>query len=195
MKSIFDSYGSSETIPFLKHLRNKKLKKYFNRETMAAIAVLGNFLEETSVDPFTPFFYSTGLLEYEDYGLDEIVRGSIEYDCTFSEKLFIDTGLAFVSPLNQFKVLQNMPLSFLSINFGFQGDNAVVYSSASSLLVYAMNSVTNRPVLIGAGKTYSDGKVESGFAFVDKQEILDSKFLSYQGDAIDMFRSWSHVKR
>jgi hypothetical protein len=49
-------------------------------------------------------------------------------------------------------------------------------------------------MLLGASKTYKDGKVEAGFAFVLKEEIEKSPFLYSTGKAVDMFRSWVSSK-
>ncbi len=191
MKVIFDSYNPNETIPISRYLKNKKLKKYFNLETMAALVCFGKLTDEIKLDPETPFYYATGLMEYEDYGLKEIIENSVDEDGNFSQQLFVSSSRIQISPLNQFKVLQNMPLSFLTINYNLQGENAVVYSSASGLLNYALHSATNGPMIIGAGKTYKDGGVEVGFAHAEKKDIKNSFLLSFTDEAIEIFRLWS----
>ena len=85
----------------------------------------------------TPFYYATGFIEYEDYGLKSTVEDSVDPAGKFSDRLFIEKGLSRISPLNQFKVLQNMPLCFVSIEHNLHGDNAVVYASAAGLLQHA----------------------------------------------------------
>lgn len=190
MKAVFHTYGAGEAIPVQEYLRNRKLVKYLNRETMAAIVALGRLYEIAPIEPATPCYYATGMLEYQDYGLDDIMAASRADDGQFSPRLFIDQGIAAVSPLNQFKVLQNMPLSFASINFGLTGDNAVLYSAAGSLLLQAQCAPDSGPVLIGAGKAYRDSSVASGFALAERSELADSPWLTSADEAVEMFRLW-----
>lgn len=191
MKVIFDSYSPDEKIPVLQYLKNKKIKKYFSLETMAAIVGLGKLIERLNLDTETPLYYATGMMEYEDYGLNEIGEHSVDRDGNFSQKSFIESSRIQISPLNQFKVLQNMPLSFLSINYNLRGDNAVLSSSSAGLLIQALNSDTNGHMIIGAGKVYKDRKVEVGFAHLEKKEIENSHFMSYTKEAIEIFRTLS----
>jgi hypothetical protein len=93
--------------------------------------------------------------------------------------------------MNIFKVLLNMPLSFIAIEHELIGDNSVIYRSASNLLLLGLHSVSNSPMILGASKTYRDGSVEVGFAYVTKNEIEDSEFLTGNEEAIEMFRSWA----
>ena len=137
MKIVFDCYNPDEPIPVVKYLKNKKLQKYFSRETAAAIVCAAKLLVGIDLDPETPFYYATGFIEYEDYGLKYIVEDSVDPTGKFSDRLFIEKGLSRISPLNQFKVLQNMPLCFVSIEHNLHGDNAVVYASAAGLLQHA----------------------------------------------------------
>jgi len=194
MKVTFDSYKPGEEIPVLQYLKNRKLRKYFNRETEAALVGLGKLTRNIELRPDTPFYYATGVMEYEDYGLEGIVRNSIDETGGFSQKLFIGEAIPRVSPLNLFKVLQNMPLSFAAIEHNLWGDNAVIYTSASGLLLLALHSTFNMPMLLGASKTDKDGKVEAGFAYVLKEEIENSPFLYGTEEAVDMFRSWLSSK-
>jgi hypothetical protein len=190
MKVVFDIYGAGEDIPVLGHLKNRKLMKYLNRETMAAVVALGRLHDITALDPAIPCYYATGMLEYEDYGLDDIMAASRDQNDRFSPRLFIDKGIAAVSPLNQFKVLQNMPLSFASINFGLTGDNAVIYSAAGSLLHQALCAPGDGPVLIGAGKAFRDSSAACGFALVERKELEVSAWLDSDDEAVEMFRQW-----
>lgn len=191
MKIVFDTYGAGEDIPVMGYLQNRKLLKYLNRETMAAIVVLGKLREVAAMAADLPCYYATGMLEYEDYGLNDIMAASRDVDGRFSHRLFIDKGIAAVSPLNQFKVLQNMPLSFASINFGLTGDNAVLYSAAGSLLTQALCAPGNGTVLIGAGKAYRDSSVACGFAMVERKELAGSLWLHSDDEGVEMFRHWT----
>jgi hypothetical protein len=189
MKIIFDSYQPQEAIPVRQFLTNKKLAKYFNRETAAVISGLGKLLAGKSID--IPFYYATGLLEYEDYGLTSIVENSRDAAGHYSQQLFLEKGLTSVAPLNQFKVLQNMPLCFAAIEFKLRSDSAVLYSSAAALLHQAVYAPTSGEILLGAGKVYADSSAAVGFAIVTKQEIAASRFRNYHGEAIDMLKAWA----
>ena len=173
MKVVCNRYAGKQAMEIDRYLKNKKLKKYFNRETTAAIAAVGQMLEETLVDPTdVGLYYSTGFLEYEDYGLAAIATRSIDDNHRFSIERFVTDALVDVSPLNQFKVLLNMPVACLAIAFGFTGDNAVVYASAQGLLACAKTSPAEK-ILIGAGRGFRDGAVETAFALGARDEFAD----------------------
>lgn len=191
MKAVFDSYSSSDVIPVTQYLSNKKLGKYFNRETAAAMVCASKLLQGLSLPTETPFYYATGSIEYEDYGLGYIAQDSSDDQGQFSEQLFIEKGLSRVPPINQFKVLQNMPLCFVAIEHHLTGDNAVIYSAAASLLLCVLAAPPSRNILIGAGKVYKNGETQAGFALVDKQDLEHSPFLSFTGEAIEMFKTWA----
>ncbi len=186
---IFNTFQRDEIIPVGNFIKNKKLAKYYNRETMSALVSIGSLLANKTLDIYTPVFYSTGILEHEEYELDKIAINSTDEDGEFSSKLFIDKALAAISPLTQFKVLYNMTLCFVSIEHGLKGDNAAIYSSASALLTNALYSNAKHEIIIGAGKVYQNGSVETGFAIVTKDEIKNSPFLNSDTDAIEIFRS------
>lgn len=190
MKVVFDSYPPDKTIAVTNYLKNKKLQKYFNRETAAAIVSAGRLLQGLTLPTDMPFYYATGFIEFEDYGLQFIAEDSADENGHFSEELFVTKGLTRVPPINQFKVLQNMPLCFVSIEHQLTGDNAVVYGSGASLLQHVLCSPVENPILIGAGKVYRDGRAEAGFALVSKTEIKKSPFLSMTDEAIELFREW-----
>lgn len=196
MKVLFETYDRGDTIPVQDYLRNKKLAKYFNREAAAAVICASKLLRGSHIDAATPFYYDTGRMEFEDYGLDAIVDASLDERGKFSQRLFIDKGVKAVMPLTQFKALYNMPLCLVSIEYGLTGDNAALYASAKGLLMAAMHAPRERGVLLGAGKMRPDGGVETGFALIDREEIRGSRFLSDKNDAegIEIFRSW-HTER
>jgi hypothetical protein len=193
MKIIFDAYSSEEPIPVTHYLKNKKLGKYFNRETAAAIVCASKLLRGVTLPSATPFFYATGTIEYEDYGLNYIAQDSGDEQGKFSPSGFIEKGLSRVPPINQFKVLQNMPLCFIAIEHHLTGENAVVYSAAASLLLCVLYAERNQNILLGAGKVYQNGETQVGFALVDKLEIVHSPFLSWTGEAIEMLQTWAHT--
>ncbi len=194
MKVVYDYYGPGQEIPVKKYLKNRKFVKYLNRESMAAIVATGRILYKISVEPETPFYYSTGLLEYEDYGLSDIVSYSTGEDGRLSQKAFVEFARLRFSPLSQFKVLQNMPLSFVSINYGLTGDSAVVQCDARGLLLLASHSSTDVAVFLGAGRVFSDGGVAVGVAHLEKGELGDYAVVPGL-DPVEMLRHWLESKR
>jgi hypothetical protein len=194
MKVVFDSYRIDEEIPVLVYLKNRKLNKYFSRETAAAIVTAGKLLDGIDIDKKTPLYYATGIVEYEDYGLDKIVEVCSDKDERFSQHLFVEKGLSSISPLTQFKLLYNMTLCFISIEHNLIGDNAVLYSSACGLLTQALNAPTDSTILMGAGKVHKDGKVESGFSLILKEDIMNSPFLQSYVEAVEIFRYMSNAR-
>jgi len=193
MKVEFLTFSLSEEIPVLEYLRTRKLVKFFNRETAAAVVCLGRLLAGESLAPETPFYYVKGLVEYEDFGLDTIVAASRGPSGAFSQQAFASRGMSSISPLTQFKVLYNMPLSFIAIEHRLTGDNSVIYSSAQGLLMHARHSVSEGPLLLGAGRVYRDGSVAAGFALGLKEEFNTAPLppdRGPDGEAIHLFRSW-----
>jgi hypothetical protein len=190
MNAAFYTFAHGETIPVFDFLKDRKLAKYFSRETAAAIVCLGRLLSVVKIPSGIPVYYATGITEREDYGLPGIVRNSTDSNGRFSTELFIRKGFAEVPPITQFKLLCNMPLCFISLNYGLSGDNAVIYSAASALLCQALSAPVESPILLGAGKSHADGSVESGFAIVSKDEISCSQFLSSSVEAVEIFRAW-----
>jgi hypothetical protein len=188
VKWIYKKCAPREEIPFKALLNNKKLGKYFNRETALGVVCLAELLHDVALSPDTPAFYDTGLVEYEDFGLDSIVETCV-IDGKHSQQSFVEKGMSSISPLTQFKILLNMPLCFFSIEHRLTGDNAVTYSSAEGLLTHARLAEAEHGILIGAGKVNPDGSVESGFALATKDELsnLDGTFVEKEG--IDIFRT------
>ena len=188
MKIVYKKYRFDEDIPVRSILKNKRLVKYFNRETSAGMVCLAELLAGMEIDTETAIYYDTGLIEYEDFGLDLIVKASEELG-KFSQEAFIEKGMSSISPLTQFKILLNMPLCFFSIENNLTGDNAVVYSSASGLLNHALLSDSDGNILLGAGKVNADGSVESGFALLKQDEVVLLNG-DYEGkEGIEIFRA------
>lgn len=171
MKTCYISYDGDETIPVARYLRNRKLRKYFSRETSVSIVCAAQLLEGESLHPQTPFYYAVGLLAFEEYGLSKLVEASQTDEGDFSPQQFVEVGLAGISPLTSFKCLQNMALAFISVEHGLTGDNAVVCISAASLLAYALMAPTQGPILIGAGRADRDGRAAASFALATKAEL------------------------
>lgn len=171
MKRCFVSYSGEETIPVARHLNNRKLRKYFGRETSVAVVCAARLLAGESLSPETPFYYAAGLLNYDEYGLTKLFENSLADEDSFSAQPFVEVCLAGISPLTPFKILPNMALAFISIEHGLNGDNAVVYASAASLLEYTQLAPTNGPILIGAGKADRDGYAAACFALTTREEL------------------------
>lgn len=170
MKVSFRHFAPGEKIPVEGFLKERKLAKYFSRETAAAVVCVGELLAGARPAPDTPAYYGMGVVEHESFGLDCIAAASAGQDGRFSQARFVEEGFMSVPPLNQFKVLYNMPLCFVSIVFGLKGDNAAMYSSASGLLAQAILA-PSFPVLIGAGKSHQDGSVSAAFSLADKADL------------------------
>ena len=97
MKICFVSYTADETIPVAKYLRNRKLRKYFSRETSVAVVCAAQLLEGESLPPNTPFYYAVGLLAYEEYGLPKLVENSLTDDGRFSTERTRGDGSVILS--------------------------------------------------------------------------------------------------
>ncbi len=194
MKSCFVSFASNEKIPVSRHLTNRKLRKYFNRETSVAIVCSSMLLKDENVPSDTPFYYAAGLLSFEEYGLAKLINSSLTDEGEFSQQRFIDIGVMGISPLTSFKFLPNMTLAFISIEQKLTGDNAVVYVSADSLLNYARVAPTTGPILIGAGQVDSEGNAASCFALVAKEELILLSPQKPDMQALALLRSLSPEK-
>jgi hypothetical protein len=187
MQLIHQVYLPDQPIPVYDHVKNRKLVKYYTRETMAAVVTLSRFLKGREIIPDMPFFYSTGETEYMDFYRETCIRYA-ETGKDFSSTHFIKYIVPGISPLQQFKMMRNTTACFLSIENGLKGDNAVLLASASGLLYTAMLAETEGPVLIGAGKLYSDGTAECGFAELWPREAENHPMLGSQEDALSLFR-------
>jgi hypothetical protein len=164
--AVYKKFNGDEKLNPRPFLRNKKLAKYFNRETAAAVICSAELLQGYKLRSDTPFYYCTAEVEHEDYGLPGILKESLEEKNSglgFSAKNFIGKGMGTVSPLTQFKVLLNMPLCFVSIEQELHGDNAVLYSDGVSFADYLDCAESGQEILLGAGKVHSDNTVESCF--------------------------------
>lgn len=180
----------------LDFLPDRKLSKYFSRETAAAVVTAGQLLKGKVYDQRMPLYYATGISEHEDYGLPSVVAASTDREGIFSQEQFSLNGFSDVSPLNQFRVLLNMPICFVSIVYRLTGDNAVLYGSAAGLLAQARCAPSNGQLLLGAGKTYQDGMVETGFAIMNRTELDNYiKDIAVEDEPIELIRCWSFKKR
>jgi hypothetical protein len=194
MKIVFDTYSADDPIPVQRFIKNRKLVKYFNRETAAALVAAGKLIGATPLEATTPFYYETGVMEHESLGLDAIAANSIDDAGCFDPQRFVNIGVKAVPPLTQFKALYNMPLSFVAIEHGLCGDNAVIYASARGLILQALCAPMSAQLLLGCGKVYADAHIECAFALLDSNELdtaaqqLDA--IDENAEAIELFRSW-----
>ena len=186
MKLIIDKYRLEENIPVGSYLKNKKSAKYFNRETAAAVVCAAKLISGTEIFPQTPIYYACERVEFEDYGLETIIEHSLDDSKKFNSELFIADAMPLVSPLSQFKVLYNMPLSFISIENGLTGDNAVLYHSGNALIQQVICSGYTENIIIGAGKVYENGDIESAFALI-KVEEAEKIIITEEISPIELF--------
>ena len=185
MEIVYKSFSAGEEIPVNNFLKNRKLKKYFNRETATSIVAVGALTKGEIFDENTPFYFSYGEIEYN---IVDRANDSLDENGQFQNDLFVNKSYNNVSPLTQLKYLQNMPMSFVSIEFGLRGDNAVVYNSSDSLIQCVELSPYEGRILIGACKQYFDGTVEVGFALGLRSELINIKY-SPSVTAIEMFKA------
>ena len=176
----------------LDHVNKRKLTKYFTRETMAAAVALGELYGEQRPSADTPFFYSTGELEFMDYFREVCNNFSEdEQQMTFSGAYFIEKVMPRLSPLSQFKIMRNMPHCLISMEYGLKGENALFLNSLQGLLYSAKMCEHDGPLLIGAGKLYADGGAESGFAEILPVELDDLSLASPEDDPLAFFKLMS----
>lgn len=190
MRVIHRIYLPNEEIPVYDFAKNRKLVKYYTRETMAAIVTVSQLFEGREIPSDMPFYYSTEETEMLDF-YRNICSQYAYINHEFSSLGFIENVVPTISPLQQFKMMRNTTSCFVSIENGLKGDNTVLLSSASGLLYMAMLAETNGPVLIGAGKLHADGTAECGFAELMSDEIANHPMLNSNGDAITLFRTLS----
>lgn len=185
--SRVEHFAPGEVIDVRSHLRNRKLAKYFNRETAAAIVCASKLLEGRSLDPSTPFHYAMATVEFEDYGLDGLRSASRDREGRMDDHAFVSHAVSAISPLTQFKVLYNMPLCFVAIEHGLRGDSSVHYGVRSRVFEQVALSPWDGPVLVGAGRTTPDGGVTVGMALMHPREA-DS--IEPDASPLDVFAAW-----
>jgi hypothetical protein len=188
MQVVFNHFDLDTPIPVNDYIENRKMAKYYNREAQAAMVSICMLLNKQRPDPNTPIFYAVGIIEHEEFDIHKIASHSAGESGKFSTKAFIDKGIMQISPLTQFKILYNMTLCFISIEYGFKGDNAVIYSSAAGLINNALYANTDSAIIIGSGKIDKNGNVESGFASITKQEIAALPKFDSDTEAIELFK-------
>lgn len=193
MRVIYKKYLPEEEIPVYDYVRNRKLVKYYTRETMAAVVATACLFDGHTPDSDMPFFYSSGETEmvhfYRDMG--DIIGG----EESFRSIWFVEKMSVLISPLERFKTMRNTTACLVAIENGLKGDNAVLLASASGLLYSAMLTETEGPVLIGAGKIYLDGTVECGFAEGFPAEFATHPLLDSPDDAIGIFQFLQSVEK
>ena len=169
------------------YARNRKLVKYYTRETMAAVVAVARLFEGTAPDADMPFFYSSGETEIVDFYRD-IGEKFVNEENDFSSLWFVEEVSRSISPLERFKTMRNTTTCLVAIENGLKGDNGVFLTSASGLLYSALLTETEGTVLIGAGKLHADGTVECGFAEGLPAEFMGHPLLDTMSDAIEIFK-------
>jgi len=197
VKVIYKKYHAGQDIPVFDHVSKRKLTKYYTRETMAAAVALGELYGEQRPSADTPFFYSTGELEFMDY-FREVCNNfrKTSSKCffgrraanSFSGAYFIEKVMPRLSPLSQFKIMRNMPHCLIALEYGLKGENALFLDSLQGLLYSAKMCEYDGPLLIGAGKLYADGGAESGFAEILPGELDDLPLASPEDDPLAFFK-------
>jgi len=187
-RCLVEHFAADVPIPVREHLKNRKLAKYFNRETAAAIVCASRLLDGCALDRLTPFHYAMEAPQFEDYGLAELHALCCGDSGMFEPRAYIERGVPTISPLTQFKVLYNMPLCFVAIEHGLQGDSSVHYGSATSLFEQVALSPHSGTTLIGAGRTHRDGAITMGMALVDPSEVERHEATE---SVLDVLSSWS----
>jgi len=188
MRISYVTYLPDQEIPVYDFVVQRKLVKYYTRETMAAMAAMAALYPDRKRDEDTPFFYATGELEMMAFYIEACQKMAGRHT-RFSPELFLKELVPQISPLTQFKQMRNMTQCFVSIEYGLRGDNAALLRSGSGMLYEAMLCPGNRPVLIGAGRLYADNRVEVGFAEVLPSELEGHPLLGKDFEPVDFFRT------
>src|SRR5690554_8068131 len=104
MRVIYKKYLPKEEIPVYDYARNRKLVKYYTRETMAAVVSVPCRFEGRGPDPCMPLLYSSGETEMID-----LYRGIGDRDTSgvqdFRSTCFVENEAGLISPLERFKTL------------------------------------------------------------------------------------------
>jgi 3-oxoacyl-[acyl-carrier-protein] synthase II len=112
------------------YISSKRLLKLMNRESQLLAAAADQALKDSMINneyqpEKTGIFIGTGLTSGELESLIPLVENSIDEEGNFSYKLLGSKAISKCSPLLSFKILPNMPLSYVSILFNIQGQNMV----------------------------------------------------------------------
>ena len=189
MKVIYKKYAANQDIPVFDYVTKRKLTKYHTRETMAAMVAMGELYKDQKPPADMPFFYSTGELEYLDYYRQlSLSFTEEERNTPFTGSFAVEKAMPRMSPLDQFKIMRNMTQCLISMEYGLKGDNALFLDSLQGLLLAVKISDYNDPVLIGAGKLYSDGSTECGFAEMLSDELTNFSLVLPDDDPLEFFR-------
>ncbi|MFA5712918.1 MAG: hypothetical protein WC960_01910 [Bacteroidales bacterium] len=188
MRKIYKKYLAQDEIPIYNYIKKRKLVKYFTRDVMAAMVCVGELSNHCPFTEETPFFFSRGESEYPLlFEQSSPFLESVEEGYTF--KQFFNRATSLVSPLIHFKTMRNMGHCFISIEYGFKGDNASLTGSLSGLLTSALlsNCEPQTPILIVASKLNLDSSAEGGAAIVTKRELEGHPLLNSNSEAIQFF--------
>lgn len=115
-----------------RYVSEAKLVRLMNRDAQLAVAAARLALQDAGVRSGTTYpseaiglFGATGLAGLPVREVGPLIRVSADSSGNFDLTRFGQAGLKAVSPILSFKILSNMPVSFVSINEDIQGPNAV----------------------------------------------------------------------
>ena len=89
MKIVYKKYTASDEIPVYDYVHQRKLVKYYTRETMAAVVAAAELLAGCEVRNDMPFFYSTGETEVMEFYTGSCKTYAIR-NTTFNTPRFIE---------------------------------------------------------------------------------------------------------
>lgn len=191
MEIAYSRFAPDDRISLAPYAKDRKIAKYANRESLAAIVVAGTLSQKHPFHPSLPVYFATALPEMEDLGFCEMAFASRDEKGKFSNERYIEKGILEAVPLYQLKIIHNTTLSLVSMNFGLTGEHAVIHTEAGMLLAHAVAHPVAETLLLGAGKIHGDNSVECGFALIDRDKLRGSEWLGSEAPAVEMFRSWS----
>lgn len=191
METVYSRFSPDDKISIARFAKDRKIAKYANRESLAAVVVAGTLCEKHPFYPALPVYFATSLPEMEDLGFCEMAFASRDENGKFSNERYINKGILEAVPLYQLKIIHNTTLSLVSMNFGLTGEHAVIHTEAGMLLAHAVAHPVAETLLLGAGKIHGDNSVECGFALASRDELRTSVWLGSTAVAVEMFRSWS----
>ncbi len=145
-----------------KFLPDPKLAKYMNPTTALTVAAAGMALEnaapvDRSLFKEMALFIATGLIAFDFSQVMRAIPHCMSNSGDLDLQKMGSEGLSLCNPLMPFKMLLNMPLGLVSIVYGIQGENFILYPGAdqggAALTTAVMGIETGRfeRALVGGG--------------------------------------------
>ncbi|NTU41495.1 MAG: beta-ketoacyl-[acyl-carrier-protein] synthase family protein [Nitrospirales bacterium] len=124
VRGVIDDFSPEQQIS------NRKLLKLMNRESQLIVTAAGQAMADAEIrgdypSERTGIYLGTGLTSGELGDLLRLVEDSTDETGLFSYRLMGERALPGCNPLLSFRILTNMPVSYLSIIFGIRGPNLV----------------------------------------------------------------------